>query len=137
MEQKIGAEAMDEKNKAIAEFAGWKLEKMGDDDVIVDNDFEFYWFCKYNEKGEKITTWSGEDMENINEESTIPFHDDWEWIMPVIERIESMGYKFKICRKRCQICLDDEHERFIVDVKMDSKLTSAHEAVYQFIQKIK
>jgi hypothetical protein len=137
MEQKIGAEAMDEKNKAIAEFAGWKLEKMGDDDVIVDNDFEFYWFCKYNEKGEKITTWSGEDMEDINEGSTIPFHDDWEWIMPVIERIESMGYKFKICRKRCQICLDDEHERFIVDVKLDSKLLSAHEAVYQFTQKVK
>jgi hypothetical protein len=137
MEQKIGAEILDEKNKAIAEFFGWKLEKMGGDVAEVDDDFEFYHFCLYNEKGEKVSSCNGEDMEVLEEDSTIPFDDDWEWIMPVIERIESMGYKFKICRKRCQICLDEKEENFIVDVKLDSKLLSAHEAVYQFIQKIK
>ena len=137
MAEKIGGEILDNKNRAIAEFSGWKLEKMGGDVAEVDDDFEFYHFCLYNEKGDKVSSWDGEDMEVLEKDSTIPFHDDWQWLMPVIERIESMGYKFKICRKRCQICLDDEHERFIVDVKMDSKLTSAHEAVYQFIQKIK
>lgn len=129
------ANILDDKNRAIAEFYGWKLELI--DQHETDEDFKFHWFCLYNEKGDKVATWNGDDCEVLSEKSTIPFHDDWDWLMPVIEKIESMGYKFKICRKRCQICLDDKEENFIIDVKLDSKLKSAHEAVYQFTQKIK
>ncbi len=137
MEQNSDEILLSNKNKAIAEFAGWKLELMGDKDAEIDDDFKFYWFCLYNDKGGKIASWNGDECELLSENSTISFHDDWDWLMPVIEKIEERGYKFKICRKRCQICLDDKDENFIIDVKLDSKLQSAHEAVYQFTQKIK
>jgi len=122
-------------NCLIAEFMGWTASKYkqtlgGGGYNIIE------WVDDKDE-----TTYAGGDSWSLTDKDgkdySPPFHRDWGYLMDAVERIESMGYKFKICRKRCQICLDDEHERFIVDVKMDSKLLSAHEAVYQFIQKIK
>lgn len=121
-------------NCLIAEFVGWTdikhRQTLGGNYNIIE------WV---DDKEESV--YSGGDSWSLTDEGdkdySPPFHRDWNYLMVVINKIEGLGYKFKICRKRCQVCLDDKEENFIVDVKLDSKLKSAHEAVYQFIQKIK
>ena len=57
-------------NIRIAIFMGWKL-----DDTFPD-------------KGKVYRS----PRNNVELASTLKFHSDWDWIMPVIEKIESMGY---------------------------------------------
>lgn len=73
--------------------------------------------------------------------SDIKYHCSWDWLMPVIEKIEMMGYKFQICRKRVTVSVDYKNIfiRFFFNLfikrktKNDTKLHSAYEAVVQFI----
>jgi hypothetical protein len=74
MEDKVILEG----NKLIAEFMG----------------MEYHWYPKNNYyarpqhtffEGNKI--WGIEDLK---------FHSSWDWLMPVIERIESLGYRWEI-----------------------------------------
>lgn len=53
--------------------------------------------------------------------------------MSLVDQIEDLGYKFKICRRRCQICKDDLSEEYFIDVKMKTKAESIFEACYKFI----
>lgn len=64
------------------------------------------------------------------------FDRSYEWLMPVVEKIEQLdkGYKFQVCRRRVQIMEDSGTQLHVLTVKKGSKRESIWEAVVQFIQ---
>ena len=74
------------------------------------------------------------------------FHESWDWLMEVVEKIESLE------NKRFGVCIDvldtmimdykvgpDQGERIVVQTDIypdngDTKISITHKAVYQFIQ---
>jgi len=69
-----------------------------------------------------------------------PYNPDIKWddLMPVIEKIESLGYKFQICRHRAQIYLDDGfNSPALCDSKSETKIQAAYAAVADFIKNYK
>jgi hypothetical protein len=62
--------------------------------------------------------------------SEMRYHSSWDWLMPVVEKIEAEGFKFQLCRKRATL-LNDLTGTTIMYVKAADKLSSAWElAVY-------
>lgn len=60
---------------------------------------------------------------------------DWNLLMPVVEKIESLGYKFQICRRRVDILQDEVYPIEIIEkVKQETKLKSTWLAVVEFIK---
>ena len=66
-----------EGNKIIAEFMGLHFHKRGWVDAQhIDGNYE----CE-----------------------ELKYHSSWDCIMPVVEKIEALGYKFQICRRKVNI----------------------------------
>ena len=71
-----------ENNKIIAEFMGWKIKN-------------------YSTPISDIVTPYGQLTEN-----QLKFHSDWNWLMEVVEKIESLGNVFSIDNKKVYILND-------------------------------
>jgi len=96
-------------NKMIAEFIGKKV--VCDCDVNYEIDNELF------------------DL------SQLRYHLSWEWLMPVVEKIESMGYQFKICRKRVEVFKDGDHSSIpVMFSKFESKIESVWNGVVESIK---
>jgi hypothetical protein len=55
--------------------------------------------------------------------------------MPVVEKIESLGCKFQICRRQVNILKDEVYPLPIIErIKEETKLQSVWQAVIQFIE---
>lgn len=79
-------------------------------------------------------------------ENNLQYHSSWEWLMPVVEKIESIENKrFGVCIDALDTMImdykvqEDEGERIVVQTDIypdngDTKISITHEAVYQFIQ---
>lgn len=128
-------EVIKNKNKDIAKFLGWVVMPLDPDEK--DKDWIGYYYVQRDRDGNKINSFCGEEMESIRPDSVLPFNSSWAWLMSAVEYIEELGYKVKVCRKRCQICKDEKQEEYFIDVKMDSKIDSVHEAVWKFALKAK
>lgn len=104
-------ENITENNKLIAEFMGAK--QMPDPDC--------WWFeippTKHGSHG-----WT-----------TFFYHESWNWLMPVVEKIESMDYGFKICRKVVEVYIDLT-KKVLFKVKESSRIESTYSAVVWFIK---
>lgn len=72
-------EEIKEGNKLIAEFMGGELLEGRQDNV--------YWF----NKGHHLL----EYRKAINRHA-FKYHSSWDWLMPVVEKIESLGYGFTV-----------------------------------------
>lgn len=110
-------QTIEEGNKLIAEFMEWKI-----DNSFPDKDRVYR-----NEKALELDT-------------TFKYHSSWEWLMPVCEKIESLGYYVSIEKECCGISspYPKEEERtglcFIVNpITKESKILAVYEAVIQFI----
>lgn len=99
-----------EGNILIAEFMGWEVQK----------DIKNLWY-------------SNNGSESISRPSSMEFHSSWSWLMPVVEKIESLGYKFQICRKRVTIIEDKGSEIHICTTKHNSKMETVFVACCNFI----
>jgi hypothetical protein len=68
-------------NKLIAEFMGMT--------------------CHHNDKSVLIfSTENGNDIVSIDD---LKYHTDWNWLIPVVEKIENLGFEFFIVESRCKI----------------------------------
>lgn len=97
-----------ENNKLIAEFMGGytPYEKFGDST-------EYYY------RGHYVT------LENMK------FQTSWDWLMPVVEKIESLGYVFTIQGGKAEYGeMISEARCFIAK----DKLSSTYQAVVEFIK---
>ncbi len=60
------------------------------------------------------------------------YNASWDWLIPVIEKIEEGNYGFKMCRKRVEVFFDDTKQT-VLTVKEKSRLESAYKAVVTFL----
>ena len=100
---------MEENNKLIAEFDCWKLSSDG---------------VTYMNPQDQDDCWLVEDM---------LFHTSWEWLMPVVDKIESLGFKTSIEVGFCSI-EDTANDVYFESMGWNqTKLDVTCQAVVEFI----
>ena len=116
-----------ESNKLIAEFMGFPKEA----DAVDDRTIAYY-------VGESILWTDNTDNENeydVFHPDDMQFHKSWDWLMPVVEKIESLrdangnAYRFTIDMCNAQI-----EETNIEILGGRFKLDTTHKAVVEFIK---
>lgn len=102
-------------NKLIAEFMKWTVEP-----GMEKEDDPYYNFN------------NGWNMILL---SDMKYHSDWNWIMPVVEKIEALGYVCNIDKSRTFIsALLDNKSFYSGRVGDETKLDTLWQCVTQFIQ---
>ena len=96
-------------NKLIAEFLGY-----------IDNG------C--SEDGFLIHPITNYDVEI----SSLKYHEDWNWLMEVVEKIESLGYRIEIVKHICRIYLSNK-ETIIISENIP-KIEAVYNACVEFIK---
>ena len=90
-----------ENNKLIAEFLG-----------EIKQPFEFPQFGYINSMGD----WKDTFFDN-----QLKFHSDWNWLMRVVEKIESLGYTVTIAGVMCKVTKVLDLENSIVSYVLGDK----------------
>ena len=75
-------------------------------------------------------------------EDCVKYHKSWDWLMPVVEKIEYIesithGNQFQVIIREEEVGIYDKHtQTHIVYIPADgeSKLTNTHKAVVEFIK---
>ena len=104
-----------EGNKLISEFMGWRF--IFDGNVM---------FLNQNTPAKPI--------------NKLEYHSSWDWLMPVVEKIESLDggrgiYLVTIEGYYCSIKLHDETEWLVCEhSSKDSKIDAAWQTIVKFIQ---
>ena len=98
-----------ENNKLIAEFLGY-----------IDNG------C--SEDGFLIHPVTNYDVEI----SSLKYHEDWNWLMEVVEKIESLGYRIEIVKHICRIYLSNKET--IIISENTPKIEAVYIACVEFIK---
>tara|TARA_B110000503_G_C6849799_1_gene290312 strand:+ start:70 stop:393 length:324 start_codon:yes stop_codon:yes gene_type:complete len=101
-------------NKLIAEFMGMTYGDPNDNSVMI----------------------QGNEVVPIE---SMEYHSSWDWLMPVVEEIESMGYEVIIAESRCKIKHNTDHsidELLNVDI-IGTKRAATYQAVLEFIKQLK
>jgi hypothetical protein len=107
---------MEDNNKIITEFMGFTFEKnLGwyDNDMLM----------------EQIVY----DQQNGNCFDKLLFDTDWNWLMGVVEKIESLGYYVKILKSTCVI-LDVEERCIVIELNTLTKIEVVYNACVEFIK---
>jgi hypothetical protein len=109
-----------ENNKLIAEFMGARrfmatneFELYGLIPIIEDGDNEKHFFCPHEMK----------------------FNTDWNWLMEVVEKIESLGYDVFINTCVCKV--SDVGQNMFEDIECfvnNNKIQATYNACVEFIQ---
>ena len=109
---------MEEKNKLIAEFMG----------------FVYKWQPKHN-----YFCRPEHSMEN-NEFSyaidDLKYHSSWDWLMPVVEKIEK-EYEVAIIREECDITHMGYQSWSFITEKANSKIEAVYNAIIKYIEMLK
>lgn len=75
---------------------------------------------------------------NTNEIHLLKYHTSWDWLMPVIEKIEKLNYDFEILGGCWVIIKDVDPDRDesteIIEVSSKTKMQTVYNAVCQFIE---
>ena len=103
-----------ENNKLIAEFMGWE---------IIENQSDYWVDC--NPKNEYAP------LQLINE-----IFKDWNWLMEVVEKIESIeNYRFDIESRQSVVSIyDKDKQEDILEVVFDIKINAVYNAWVEFIK---
>lgn len=126
-----------ENNILLAEFLGWSKNT-----VVSDGKGRYYDFicpdgieiieehedCYCSDCGRSNTTKSflyGEDLK---------FHNDWNWLMLVVEKIESYGHAVEISETYCLISSTTNWTIANIGGGDYTKLSATYEAVINFIE---
>lgn len=111
----------EEGNKLIAEFMGAILKPYPRDQLP-----SYYYdqsVCKTPTPSSSL--WWGE--------WELQYHSSWDWLMPVVEKIEDLGNIFTISQTYCNI-QEDKHNVSVTGVKYGkTKMEAVYQAVIQFI----
>jgi len=94
-----------EKNRLIAEFMG----------------------LKFKENGYPSPYW----LDGSRKINNLLFHSSWDWLIPAVEKIESLGLSTKIYTGHTTIASRDGS--FISQKLNDSKIKATYQAVFEFI----
>ena len=106
--KKINKMKTTENNKLIAEFINL-------------NFYKSFWY-KSNIATEK----------QICKENNLQFHSDWNLLIEVVEKIESLGYRIEIVKHICRIYLSNKET--IIISENTPKIEAVYNAVVEFIK---
>ncbi len=69
-------------------------------------------------------------------EDDLKYHTSWDWLMPVVERIENLGFEIIIAESRCSIRHNTDHsvKELFHSETLSSKIDSTYDVVVQFIK---
>jgi hypothetical protein len=101
---------VEKNNKMIAEFMDWDCDNIG---TMAPEVFRYKVYFEYNPKEFFTTT--------IYKYKDCLFHSSWDWLMPVVEKIEE-EYLVDIFGKAISI-YDEKKGEFIVDNPANYKLS--------------
>ena len=100
-----------DRNKLLAEFMGMT--------------------CHHNDKSVLIfSTENGNDILSVDD---LKYHTDWNWLMQVVEKIESLGNDVFINTNYIQITFDNG-EQFIKAEEVNVKIQATYNACVEFIK---
>lgn len=119
---------MKESNILLANFLGWKKEnfylnlKTGSLVKKENNDCDLQPTTHYLRNNKPVTT--------------LYFHNDWNWLMEVVEKIESLGFEFFIVESRCRIAHNtDKSIETIIDFEiLGTKIEAVYNACVEFVE---
>ena len=103
-----------ENNKLIAEFLNVKIHPC--------ETIEKFKFLPIEERG----LYNGYFIEDLK------YHEDWNWLMEVVEKIESLGYRIEIVKHICRIYLSNK-ETIIISENIP-KIEAVYNACVEFIK---
>ena len=98
-----------ENNKLIAEFLGYIDNGCSEDGFLM----------------HPITNY---DVEI----SGLKYHEDWNWLMEIVEKIESLGYRIEIVKHICRIYLSNK-ETIVISENIP-KIEAVYSTVVEFIK---
>lgn len=106
-----------EQNKLIAEFMGAKMRKNG----------YFYDGITFS------TGWNTCRPENMK------YHDSWDWLMPVVEKIHGLGWLPTLTfggryRSYSRAVFHNPNNRELFDREAETMIEATYKAIVQFIQ---
>ena len=103
-----------ENNKIIAEFLSVKIHPC--------ETIENFKFLPIEERG----LYNGYFIDELK------YHEDWNWLMEVVEKIESLGYRIEIVKHICRIYLSNKET--IIISENTPKIEAVYNAVVEFIK---
>jgi len=108
-------------NRLIAEFMGA---------ISPNNQYEMYGIIECIE--------DGINEQHFFEPKDMKFHTSWDWLMEVVERIESLhGHRFDVEIRQASVRIyDSEAMEDILEIDGDSKIDTVYQACIEFIQEI-
>ncbi len=107
-----------ENNKLIAEFLGATNNNHPDD---------------YDMYGIIETIEDGEDEKHYFKPEEMLFNSDWNWLMEVVEKIESLDFSFQILKNGWVVINDDDNEE-VLESFGESKLNAVYGGCIEFIK---
>jgi hypothetical protein len=105
-----------ENNKLIAEFMGLRY---AEDSVYIDTLKEMRANGIYFEQGYMT--------------SELKYDSDWNWLMSVVEKIESLGNDVLITSNYIQIAYNDGEDFIVIELEGNIKIFAVYNSVIKFI----
>jgi hypothetical protein len=114
-----------ENNKMIAEFMGLIIRDK--DGNLPTSSQQYKLFVE--EEWDKLYLASPYSPNGLD------YHEYWDWLMPVVEKIESLGYEFFIVEDRVEVSHNTDHSiETIIDLTFGgSKIGATYQGVVEFI----
>lgn len=113
---------IEKSNKLIAEFMGIKTYRGG----------------KGIGKGQIFYRGANPNHFKSVSQNTLHYHSSWDWLMPVVEKIEGLGWEVQIgyhlYAKESEILVHDSGDSHHWTYRNSSKIQAVYEAVIEFIK---
>jgi hypothetical protein len=125
-----------EENRMIAAFMGYEFVTVG----YFDTEDETQWQRENREWMDEVGIEDvGDYFVDTKDNSWFPaeeadYHKSWDALMPVVEKIESLGYNVDICQTTVDIFKKTNWNDEVVCKKEASKLEAVYSAVLSFLK---
>jgi hypothetical protein len=106
-----------EGNKLIAEFMGWTQQL----------DAEERWYGAWFDQHKVRKAWS-----EFQGHEPLLFNESWDWLMPVVEKIEKLGVKVELVGHICRITYNPSYN-YVISENIP-KIEAVYQAVVEFIK---
>jgi hypothetical protein len=87
-----------------------------------------------------VKVWSGQNCPDnirgrLDLSTTLKYDIDWNWLMPVIDKIESLNlWEFDIYRQSCEVSFDDIFLANPITFTRSTRLEATYSAVIAFLK---
>lgn len=127
---------MNTENKIIAEFMGYKqFESYSEDIQMVSYRIE-----KDNQRIGELTNYVKYKPETKEDaifrlwnQLNLSYHSDWNWLMEVVEKIESLGNDVLITTNYVKIIFDEGEQEILIN-EVNIKIQAVYDACVEFIK---